>query len=108
MNPADMDATIDTESLSVLTANLSETARILFSAGSVNSTLEQGIEKIAIYADGKVYEHAARQLANGKWTSKMGKGEVIEHDTPEDLVGPAYGQVVKFMQRKRPEKTDGR
>jgi GAF domain-containing protein len=41
VNPDDSNATIDTESLSVLTANLSETARILFSAGGVSSTLEQ-------------------------------------------------------------------
>jgi hypothetical protein len=64
--------------------------------------LEDGIEKIAAYADGPEYTHAARQLENGKWTSKMGPDERIEHDTPEDVVGPAYGQVTAFMKRPRP------
>jgi GAF domain-containing protein len=38
---ADPDGTIEMGPLSALTANLSETAEILFSAGSVHSTLEQ-------------------------------------------------------------------
>ena len=54
-----------------------------------DGSLEAGIEKIAIYADGPHYEHVARQLENGKWTSKMGKAERIEHDAPENLEGPA-------------------
>jgi hypothetical protein len=61
-----------------------------------DGSLEAGIEKIAIYADGGIYEHAARQLETGKWTSKMGKAEQIEHDAPENLEGPAYGQVVMY------------
>jgi hypothetical protein len=67
----------------------------------VDGTLEEGVEKIAFYADGPEYMHAARQLASGKWTSKMGKGVRIEHDAPEDVAGGRYGQVAKFMQRKR-------
>ena len=68
----------------------------------VDASLEEGFEKIALYADGDEYMHASRQLETGKWTSKMGLvGERIEHDTPEDVTGPAYGDVVKFMQRKR-------
>jgi hypothetical protein len=35
-----------------------------------DGSLEDGIEKIAIYADGPEYMHAARQLETGKWTSK--------------------------------------
>jgi hypothetical protein len=68
-----------------------------------DSSLEQGVEKIAIYAIDVEWMHAARQLESGKWTSKMGVDELIEHDTPEDLVGPAYGQIVKYMQRNRLE-----
>jgi hypothetical protein len=66
-----------------------------------DGSLEEGIEKIAIYADGDEWMHAARQLESGKWMSKMGENEQIEHDTPEDLVGPAFGQVAAFMKRKR-------
>ena len=39
--PADRDQTSESDTLSALTANLSETAQILFSAGSVHDTLEQ-------------------------------------------------------------------
>jgi GAF domain-containing protein len=41
VDPADYDGTIEMGPLSALTANLSETAQILFSAGGVHSTLEQ-------------------------------------------------------------------
>jgi hypothetical protein len=63
---------------------------------------EQGFEKIAIYTDGDEYMHAARQLEDGKWTSKMGPDEDVEHNEPEDLAGPCYGNVSIFMKRKRP------
>jgi hypothetical protein len=72
-----------------------------------NGSLEDGIEKIAIYAKGPEYMHAARQLETGKWTSKMGDGERIEIDTPEDLAGPAFGQVAAYMKRKRIQGTSG-
>jgi hypothetical protein len=60
---------------------------------------EDGVEKIGINADGEEYLHAARQLDNGTWTSKMGRGVVIQHDAPENLVGPGYGQGTVFMKR---------
>jgi hypothetical protein len=66
-----------------------------------DGSLEDGIEKIAVYAIDPEWMHAARQLATGKWTSKMGVDELIEHDTPQDLEGPWCGQIVKYMQRKR-------
>lgn len=62
---------------------------------------EEGVEKIAIYSVGDEYMHAALQLASGKWTSKMGPDEDIEHDAPENLTGPCFGQVTAFMKRKR-------
>ena len=46
--------------------------------------------------------HAARQLPNGKWTSKLGKAEDVEHESPEDVAGGVYGEVVQFMRRPRP------
>jgi hypothetical protein len=72
----------------------------------VDGSLEEGIEKVALYADGPEYMHAARQLETGKWTSKMGLGELIEHDKPSDLEGPAYGAVAKYMKRKRMADTE--
>lgn len=67
-----------------------------------DGALEDGVEKVAIFADGPEYMHAARQLQTGKWTSKMGPDEQIEHDTPNDLAGPAYGDVTTYMKRLRP------
>ncbi len=64
-------------------------------------TLVPGIEKVAIYADQNEYMHAALQLDDGRWTSKMGPDEDIEHDTLQDVAGPCFGQVEKYMQRPR-------
>ena len=55
--------------------------------------LEVGHEKVALYAlDGRP-THAARQLPDGKWTSKLGPGPVITHTTPRGVEGPVYGTV---------------
>lgn len=64
---------------------------------------EEGFEKIAIYVDstGKP-SHAARQLISGKWTSKLGQLEDIEHTTLEGVAGSEYGTVAVIM--KRPKK----
>ena len=65
-------------------------------------TLEAGYEKIAIYADSTgELTHVARQLLNGRWTSKLGRFEDIEHGSVDDLTGPLYGQVVMYMRRIR-------
>jgi hypothetical protein len=60
---------------------------------------EPGFEKVALYAAGAFYTHAARQLPSGKWTSKLGRLEDIEHDSPDDVAGGAYGEVLRFMKR---------
>jgi hypothetical protein len=62
--------------------------------------LEPGFEKVALYGDGVFYTHAARQLPDGKWTSKLGGAEDIEHDAAEDVAGGVYGEVVQFMRRR--------
>lgn len=66
------------------------------------SEVESGFEKIAIYVDHNtgVPTHAARQLPDGKWTSKLGKLEDIEHETLEGLTGSAYGSVRVILRRK--------
>lgn len=62
--------------------------------------LEAGFEKIAIYAtnDGEP-THAARQLPSGKWTSKLGRWEDIDHEL-EGLTGEIYGSVQQALKRK--------
>lgn len=62
-------------------------------------SVEPGVIKIAIYGDDEGYTHAARQLTNGKWTSKIGKLQDIEHDTLDALSSKAYGQVVQIMRK---------
>jgi hypothetical protein len=61
---------------------------------------EPGFEKIALFARDGVPQHAARQLATGRWTSKLGAMEDIEHDL-RDLEGTLYGSVVLFMKRAK-------
>ncbi len=67
---------------------------------------EPGFEKVALYAtaDG-LPQHAARQLSDGRWTSKLGMAEDIEHHF-HDLEGKVYGSVVLVMRRPRPTATD--
>jgi hypothetical protein len=63
--------------------------------------LEEGYEKVAIFALMGVPRHAARQLPDGRWTSKLGEMEDIEHDL-HDLTGMVYGSVALVMKRPRP------
>lgn len=70
-----------------------------------STELEPGIEKVALYGSGMYYTHAARQLPDGRWTSKLGKAEDIEHQTPDDLAGGLYGDIVRIMQRPVPSRT---
>ncbi|MBC7553967.1 MAG: hypothetical protein H7257_08310 [Taibaiella sp.] len=66
-----------------------------------NSQPEKNILKIAIYADkSNDFTHVARQLPSGKWTSKIGDWEDIEHDTLDDIAGGAYGKPVTIMAQK--------
>ncbi len=61
--------------------------------------LEPGHEKVAVYADGNYPTHMARQLPDGKWTSKLGKGVDITHDSLELLEGDEYGKVAAVLKR---------
>jgi len=62
--------------------------------------LEDGFDRIAIFAGSNgIPTHAARQLANGRWTSKIGELEDIEHEL-HDLTGTDYGAIVLFMKRR--------
>jgi hypothetical protein len=64
-----------------------------------NADFEEGFEKVAIYAIGDNVKHAARQLTNGRWTSKLGASHDIEH-SPEGLEGDFYGNVVSILSRR--------
>jgi len=61
---------------------------------------ESDFEKVAIYADsnGKP-THAAKQLDSGKWTSKLGRLEDIEHTDLDSIINPIYGTPVVYLKR---------
>lgn len=67
-----------------------------------SACLEDGFDKVAIYKKAGLWKHASRQLPNGRWTSKLGRDEDIEHATPDDLSGDLYGAVHCIMRKKRP------
>ena len=74
-----------------------------------NGDLDPGFEKVALFAqlsyDGSLTPtHAAIQLENGHWSSKLGPFEDIEHYKLESVNGPLYGAPVKFLRRKRQRK----
>jgi hypothetical protein len=66
--------------------------------------LEVGYEKIAIYTDRRgLPQHAARQLENGRWTSKLGEAEDIEHDHLQVFEGSLYGKPARYLRRLLPQ-----
>lgn len=65
-----------------------------------NIAVENAV-KIAIYADSdNNFTHVARQLRSGKWTSKIGDWEDIEHRDLQDIAGGAYGKPIILMVKK--------
>ncbi|MFZ1964372.1 MAG: hypothetical protein WAU78_13065 [Roseiarcus sp.] len=70
------------------------------------TVLEAGFEKVVIYADTHgVPTHAAKQLPNGAWTSKLGEWEDIQHTRPEAMeddgvLGLGYGKIAVVLKRK--------
>jgi hypothetical protein len=68
-----------------------------------NESFEPGFEKVALFADSSgLPTHAARQLPNGNWTSKLGQAQDIEHEL-RALKGEIYGKVALFLKRARKE-----
>lgn len=61
--------------------------------------LEDGYEKVVIFTGthGR-FTHVARQLPTGRWTSKIGDWEDIQHDLNE-IEGPTYGSVAIILRR---------
>lgn len=63
-----------------------------------NGSVEDGIEKIAIFVDQKdVPTHTARQLRDGTWTSKLGQGIDITHDELDGVGDPSSYELVGFF-----------
>lgn len=66
-----------------------------------SSDFDRRYEKIAIYVKNEEPCHAARQLPDGRWSSKLGTLECITHEL-DALEGDAYGRVECLMSRRRP------
>jgi hypothetical protein len=71
-----------------------------------NLKLEAGVAKVALY--GKLTDagelsatHAARQEADGTWTSKLGGEARIRHLTADAVAGPVYGDPIAVYVKKR-------
>jgi hypothetical protein len=61
---------------------------------------ESDHEKIALYAaEDDDLLHAARQRADGWWTSKLGELTDIGHRTPEEVESVDYGSIKLFLRR---------
>jgi hypothetical protein len=67
--------------------------------------LEAGYEKIALFALLGKPKHASRQLLSGRWTSKLGEREDIEHAL-HALTGMVYGSVALVMKRPLPARAN--
>ncbi len=67
-------------------------------APTTDASLEPATEKVALYSRGGVPTHGCRQLPNGRWTSKLGEAEDIEHAL-DGLTGAICGDVVPILKR---------
>ena len=59
---------------------------------------EPGFERFALFAKAGVPTHASRQLPSGRWTSKLGFREDIEHDL-NAVSGDVYGTIALLLRR---------
>ena len=68
-----------------------------------DAAYEPAIEKVAVYLDvaNGTPTHLARQFEGGRWTSKIGSDEDIEHDSPAMLEGAEYGRIALIVARPR-------
>ncbi len=62
---------------------------------------EEGYKKVAIYVNQEGPQHAALQLDSGRWTSKLGDLQDIQHDTLKALEGKEYGKATVFQKKHR-------
>lgn len=64
--------------------------------------LDPALEKVAIYGTSEdSVAHFSRQLSDGSWTSKLGRGEDISHFELGALESDVYGEVVSIVCRPR-------
>ena len=64
-----------------------------------NALKERGFTKIALFTKDNIPTHAARQLLNGLWTSKLGILEDVRH-TLFAISDGLYGSVALILKKK--------
>jgi len=64
-----------------------------------DGSLEIDTQKVALYARGTLPTHAARQLPDGWWASKLGPNVDIEHSV-DALDDGEYGNIVHFLHKR--------
>lgn len=64
-----------------------------------NGDFEDGHIKIAIFTNNNVPKHAARQINENEWTSKLGDSFDVRH-TLKSMEGGTYGNVAQYMKKK--------
>lgn len=62
---------------------------------------EAGYERVVFYMSSDRVTHLARELPDGRWTSKLGESWDIAHDDPGALTGSDYGEPAFAMRRPR-------
>lgn len=67
-----------------------------------DESLETNVEKVAIYCKSGIPTHVAKQLDDGRWTSKLGRNRDIIHTTLTCLEGrDKYGTVHRILKKER-------
>ena len=64
-----------------------------------NIGYESGYTKVALFVKDNIPKHAAIQLDNTHWESKMGFYEIIKHKLNE-LEGGIYGNIIQLYSKK--------
>lgn len=82
-------------------ASLIEALQTLEFEACASGEYEDGFEKVAIYGSEGKWRHAAKQLPDGRWSSKCGKLDDIAHRYLTDVNCEDYGTVYGFLKRKK-------
>lgn len=65
-----------------------------------HGNLESDFDKVAVFAKKLMPTHAAKQLSNGFWSSKLGKNIDVSHSLFA-IENGQYGNVVQFLRREK-------
>ncbi len=70
--------------------------------GSLDFSLQPGMQKIVLYTKKGEFPHVAKQSPDGTWTNKTGPLPVVRMLSPYDFAGNLLGKPHKVYYRKRP------